>query len=66
MKSMTLDEYKILLEKHDWFTFYSDDWQVRKRGEKEEEEEMLDLACQHGSEYQRAYMDKLDAVVKGV
>ena len=64
MKNMTLHEYKKLLDKHDWYTFYSDDWKVRKQGEKEEEE-LLEMACVHGEKYQQAYIDKLEIIAKG-
>lgn len=51
---MTLEQYKELLSRHDWYYYFSDDHGVWQRGEAESSQ-ILNLARTGGVEFKQAY-----------
>ncbi|MFH5255235.1 hypothetical protein ACGTRS_28795 [Burkholderia semiarida] len=49
--AMTIEQYYDELNRHDWYSGYSDDYSVEKQGE-ENYTRLLEIANQHGADYQ--------------
>jgi len=56
MKHITLDEYEVMLNNHDWFYSYSDDFMKRKKGETNEQN-LLAIAEVQGDDFLNLYME---------
>lgn len=55
MKNITLSDYEIMLRKHDWYYFYSDDYRVRKSGEKNQQK-LIKIAETQSDVYFQLYL----------
>ena len=51
---MNLTKFYDMLSMHDWFYSYSDDHRYYTRG-RDNEVELLKMACEHGKEYKDLY-----------
>ena len=51
---MNLTKFYDMLDRHDWFYTYADDHRYYIRG-RDNEVELLKMACEHGKEYKDLY-----------